>query len=171
MIRYGLTLCLICVIASAALAGVNSLTKAKIASQQDSEKTTGLKEVMASGERFEEVKSGQQTLYYKVYNKENSFIGVAFIATGKGYSSSIETMAGMALDGTISCVKVLSQNETPGLGARVSEPSFTRQFTNRNINNLGEVQAITGATISSNAVMNSVHKKAEEIKELLKNDQ
>ena len=39
----------------------------------------------------------------------------------------------MTKDGTITAIKVLNQNETPGLGARVTETDFTRQFTNKNI--------------------------------------
>ncbi|MCX5669182.1 MAG: FMN-binding protein, partial [Candidatus Omnitrophica bacterium] len=70
----------------------------------------------------------------------------------------------------ISAIKIISLNETPGLGMRVTEDKFTGQFNQQNSLDLSGVEAITGATISSSAVMNSVMKKAQEIKELIKND-
>jgi electron transport complex protein RnfG len=169
MIRYGLILSLICVTASASLATVNALTKDKIIAQAKKEEAASLKEVFPEGSRFEEIKSGDELLYYKAYNKEGGWIGVAFKASGKGYSSTVETMAGMAKNGTITAIKVVNQSETPGLGMRITEPSFTGQFSNRGIQDIPSVQAITGATISSKAVMDSVQKKAQEIKGLIEN--
>jgi electron transport complex protein RnfG len=169
MVRYGLVLSIICIVAAGLLAGVNSLTKGKILQQAQAEEEASLKEVMPAGVSFEAIKSGSEILYYKAYDGSKNFIGVAFKASGKGYSSIIETMVGMLKNGTITAIKVLSQNETPGLGARVSEPDFTGQFKDKK--DLNEIEAITGATISSKAVMDSVQKKAEEIKLLIKNEQ
>jgi electron transport complex protein RnfG len=76
----------------------------------------------------------------------------------------------MTKDGTITAIKILNQNETPGLGARIIEPEFTRQFSNKDLSALNDIQAITGATISSRAVIEAVKKKAGEIKELIKNE-
>jgi electron transport complex protein RnfG len=170
MLRYGFILSLICVVASGLLAGMNSLTKSKIIAQAQAEEDLSLKGVMPEATHFEAVKSGNETVYYKAHDKEGKLIGVAFKASGKGYSSIVETMVGMRPDGTITAIKILSQNETPGLGARVSEPSFTNRFSNKNIQGLTEIEAITGATISSRAVIDSVKKKAEEIQALLKDE-
>ncbi|MCK9430277.1 MAG: FMN-binding protein, partial [Candidatus Omnitrophica bacterium] len=93
-----------------------------------------------------------------------------FKASGKGYSSVIETLAGILPDGKINAIKVVSLNETPGLGMRVTEDSFTSQFNNQDALNLSGVQAIAGATISSRAVVDSVVKRAQELKELIKNE-
>lgn len=190
--RYGFILALICLVASASLAVVNSLTRTKILAQAKLEEENSLKEVLPEGVNFEAVKSGEDTLYYKVYNKDSEFIGIAFKASGKGYSSDIQTMVGMKKDGTISAIKVLNQNETPGLGARVIEvsddttiwdvlrgkkgdregkrPWFQEQFANKKIPDLKSIQAISAATISSKAVIDSVERKAQEFKELIKND-
>lgn len=169
MLRYGFILAIICSLAGGLLAGVNSLTKSRIMAQAQAEEDASLKEVIPGAERFEAVKSGDEIIYYKAEDREGRLIGAAFKASGKGYSSSVETMVGMLKDGTISAIKILSQNETPGLGARVAEPSFTSQFSQRNIRDLSQVQAITGATISSKAVIDSVKEKAEEIKKLIGN--
>lgn len=170
MLRYGFILALICIVASGLLAGVNYLTKPRIIAQAQAEEQNSLKEVLPEAVRFESVKSAQDILYYKAYNKEDKLLGIAFKASTKGYSSIIETMVGMTKDGTINAIKVLSQNETPGLGAGITEVSFTGQFANKNIQDLSGVQAITGATISSKAVIDSVKNKAGEIRELIKDE-
>jgi electron transport complex protein RnfG len=170
MVRYGSVLAIICALATASLAVVNSLTKAKIISQAQAEEESGLREVLPAGASFQAVRSGEEVIYYKAFDKDSKLIGVAFKAAGKGYSSTIETIVGMLTDGTITNIKVVAQNETPGLGARVAEADFAGRFSNRNLPGLKEVQAITGATISSKAVIDSVRRKAEEIKELIKND-
>ncbi len=170
MIRYGFVLALICIIASGLLAGMNLLTKSRILAQAQYEEGSSLKEVVAQGERFEAVKEKGEVLYYKAYDRQGLFVAVAFKAQGKGYSSTIESMVGMTRDGVITAIKILSQNETPGLGTRVAEPAFTAVFGNKKASDLAGVQAITGATISSHAVIDSVKKRAEEIKGMIKNE-
>jgi electron transport complex protein RnfG len=170
MMRYGFILAIVSIIASGLLSGMNLATRARIIAQAQDEEMAGLKEVVSEGERFEEVKSKEEVFYYKAYNKDGRFIAVAFKAQGKGYSSIVETMVGMTRDGVITAIKILNQNETPGLGARVIEPAFTGQFTNKEAGEVNNIQAITGATISSRAVIDSVKKKAEEIEGLIKGD-
>ena len=172
MARYGAILALICVVASGLLAAVNKLTGPKIIAAAQSEEQAALKEVMPLADKFIAIKSDADkvVLYYKAFDHQGKLIGFVFKASGKGYSSVIETLAGIFLDGKISAIKVISLNETPGLGMRVTEDKFTAQFNHQNSLDLSSVEAITGATISSRAVMNSVMKKAQEIKELIKND-
>lgn len=110
-----------------------------------------------------------------------------------GYSSNIQSMVGMKSDGTITGVRIISQKETPGLGAKIVEvasgktiykaitqlfsgekeekkgisPYFTEQFKGLKLRrmNLSDsgIQAITGATISSKAVVDSIKTKGLEI--------
>ncbi len=168
MLQYGLTLMIICAMATGLLAGVNSFTKSEIIARAQAEQDASLKEVMPEATNFAAVETNGEVIYYKAY-KNDALLGAAFKTTAKGYSSEIETMVGMTKDGQIAAIKVLSQNETPGLGSRVAEPSFTGQFANKSLEGLNEISAITGATISSTAVMNSVKTKAEEIFNLIKN--
>lgn len=170
IIRYGLTLSLICALSGAALAAANLVTRSRIIAQAQAEEDAGLKEIFPQAARFEAIKKQGQLSYYKAYNADGSLAGVVFKAEQKGYSSQIQTLAGMNADGVISAIKVISQNETPGLGAQVSTDSFQAQFKSKNIADLDQVQAISGATISSRAVIESVKKKAQEIKELMTND-
>ncbi|HPB69084.1 MAG TPA: RnfABCDGE type electron transport complex subunit G [Candidatus Omnitrophota bacterium] len=188
-LKFGLILAAICVAAGGLLTVVNRVTGPLIQTRLDEEKNDSLKEVFPQAQSFEPVQDGDTFLYYRAYDKDKKSIGVAFIASAKGYSSVIETMVGMAQDGTINAIKILQQNETPGLGARVQEvqtdltllgalagqrsagsskPWFQEQFSGKRVDDLGEVDVITGATISSTAVIDSVKEKAEEISRLLK---
>lgn len=171
MARYGFILALICVVAAGLLAVVNTLTGPKILAAALSEEQAALKEVMPLAAKFTVVKPDKEILYYKAFDSQGKLIGFVFKASGKGYSSIIETLAGIFLDEKISAIKIISLNETPGLGMRVTEDKFTSQFNQQNSLDLSSVEAITGATISSRAVMDSVMKKAQEIKALIKNDQ
>lgn len=169
-LRYGLILGIICILASGLLAGLNSVTRSRIFAQAKEQEEETLKEVFSSAARFAPVTSGEEVIYYKAYDKADKLLGVAFKASGKGYSSIIETMAGMRLDGTLTGVSVISQNETPGLGARVAERGFMQQFSGRVIPSLDGVQAITGATISSRAVIDAVREKGKKIQALTKDE-
>jgi len=91
---------------------------------------------------------------------------VAYISStaGKGYSSFIQMLVSLDTDLKINEVKVLSMNETPGLGEQVLAKSFLDQFKGKPLSQIvlikGEtkenIQAITGATISSRGVTNGV---------------
>lgn len=170
IVRYGFTLGIICVLAGGLLATVNTVTKPKIIAQAVKQEEESLAQVLPQAERFEPVKSSAgEIIYYKAYAKDNKPAGAAFKASAKGYSGIIETMAGMSRDGRISSIKILSQSETPGLGNRIAEAAFLFLFANKDILGLNQIQAIAGATISSKAVIDSVKKKAEEIKGLIEN--
>ncbi len=169
MARYGFILGVICILASGLLATVNAFTKDKIIQQQKEEEERILTQILPGAISFEPVKApDDEVIYFKVYDKENKLIGLAFKASGEGYSSTVQAMAGMSLDGKITAIKIISQAETPGLGAKITWPVFTDKFSGKEVSGLSQVQAITGATISSRAVINSVEKKAKAVMELIK---
>ena len=91
---------------------------------------------------------------------------VAYISStaGKGYSSFIQMLVSLNTELKINEVKILSFNETPGLGDQILDKSFIDQFKGKSLDQIvlikGEtkenIQAITGATISSRGVTNGV---------------
>jgi len=92
--------------------------------------------------------------------KEGAFVGAAVIgSTKKGFSGLIKIMVGFTPDGTIQNIQVLEQKETPGLGTKMKDEKFLAQFREKNpsVFNLkvtkdgGEVDALTGATITTRA--------------------
>jgi len=166
--KFGFILGVICIIAAGLLAGVDILTKPRILAQEKIEEELSLKSIFPEALRFEEVNEKNKVIYHKAFNKDGKFIGVAFKASAKGYSGEIDTFAGMLANGEITAIKILSQSETPGLGSRIAEPDFTGRFKGKS--DLSEIKAITGATISSRAVIDSVREKAKEIRSKVKNE-
>jgi len=106
---------------------------------------------------------------YTLYSNEKKTdkIGYAFMATASGYSSTgINILVGLEDAQTIKGVVILAQAETPGVGSRVTEASFLDQFIGLNINDVvlkqdgGQIDSLTGATISSRAVVDTIRKTA-----------
>ena len=183
-LRYSATLFIICVIASGLLSSVYTLTKDKITAQAEGEKQQSLQEVLPCAREFCATEFEGAT-YYTGYDARGSIVGYAFLAQQRGYSSDIITMVGITADGTIQGIKILSQNETPGLGSKIIEvkedktiwsvfakkikiaapakPWFQQQFIGQNVHRIEGVETITGATISSQAVIESIKEEAKRI--------
>lgn len=201
ILKFAFILFLVNLVAAFILAGMYNITKARIEKEKKIIEEEALKQVMpeTSGDRLEPVKEGGIVKYWKVFKgQDNSAAGYIFISKKYGYSSVIEIMAGMKKDGAITGVRVLSQNETPGLGAKIVKvistktligylkevfskekrakvvipPYFTEQFRGKDIRGIelskNNIQAITGATISSRAVLDSI--KLEGLKILNSHD-
>ncbi|MFA6217920.1 MAG: FMN-binding protein [Candidatus Omnitrophota bacterium] len=163
MIKFGFILGFICFLASGVLAVVNGVTTPKIEAQKVLEEKTGLQEVLPAAATFKPHTQGEITDYYNAYDSSNKLIGFVIKTQTKGYSSTIEALTGLNLTLEITNIKILSQNETPGLGARITEPAFKGQFKGKTLVTFDQIQAITGATISSGGVMNSIKNKLSEL--------
>lgn len=94
-------------------------------------------------------------------------VGVALEERGKGYGGSIGVMVGFnTADDTLAGIGITTLKETPGLGMRITEPGFTGQFTGDKTPVAlkaqgGKVDAVSGATISSNGAVEAVNKAAK----------
>jgi electron transport complex protein RnfG len=110
---------------------------------------------------------------YTVYS-DGDEIGYAFIAVGKGYGGDINILVGLEDETTLKGITIISQQETPGLGTRIAEPSFTDLFIGLNIADValsrdgGQIDAITSSTISCAAVVDAVRATAMEKVKLIK---
>ena len=113
---------------------------------------------------------------YTIYS-DGAKIGYAFLAVGKGYGGDINILVGLEDEATIKGITIISHTETPGLGTRVAESSFTDKFMGLNIDDValrrdgGQIDAITSSTISSAAVVDAVRTTAMEKVKLLKNSE
>lgn len=118
---------------------------------------------------------------FRVKNAKGAFIGYTFLAEGNGYQGVIEMMAGLSPDGeTVVGLEILESQETPGLGQEIATDEFTSQFKalkvtpeityvkNVKPTKPNEIQAITGATISSRAVVAILNDTIKKIKGKLK---
>ena len=154
---------LISAISSGLLAGVNMLTKDTIATNSDKELNKSLAKVIDADE-FEKQEETELALWHALKNGE--LAGYVVRLTGKGYSSAgIDILVGMDSRASVTGVLVFSHSETPGLGSKVAEPRYLAQFVGKGIDSpfaTGEdVDAISGATSSSKAVIGSVRKAVE----------
>lgn len=103
---------------------------------------------------------------YEYYMATSSGKPVAYISStaGKGYSSFIAMLVSLDTDLKIRDVKILHHGETPGLGDQVEDINFIGQFKGKALSQIvllktetkENIQAISGATISSRAVTNGV---------------
>ncbi len=183
IIKISVILFIYSVIAGGALALVNSITKPKIEMQKRLVLERALLKALPNSDKNAIVRIEQDELtFYKGYANPDTtnLIGYAFLVKGAGYSSEIETMMGVDTLGVISGLMILHQLETPGLGTKIEEirygeekPWFTEQFIGRQWPGLavdkdgGEIHSITGATISSRAVTNSIRDGLKRLQESL----
>ena len=176
-------------VAGAALGFVNLKTKPIITSMKEAAENNARSEVLPGMKVFEFkgnfAVDGQEFPWWIGYKDDGKKEpgGYVFIAKGKGYSSVVETMVGVGIDGKITGDKILAQQETPGLGSKVVEsrgsendPSwFTKQFIGKSAeDNLkvkkdgGSIDAVTGATVTPRAITNSVSKGLVKLKETVR---
>lgn len=162
-----IALFLICLVATTLLGVTNYVTAPKIAESAAQAEVETRKKVLASADKFEESKDGK---YVKGLDKNGSTVGYVFTTSSKGYGGEIKVMTGVDKDGKVSGVQILELAETPGLGMNATaKPDFLKQFVGK-IKGIGvaksnpqenEIQALTSATITSNAVTSAVNTALE----------
>ncbi len=168
-----ISLFIICVIITAALAFTNALTKDTIAKNELNAQNESMKTVCSDADTFQLVSENDDGDIYAALDKNGNVVGYAVSTQASGYGGVIKVMTGISADSTIIGIDVFyNDDETPGLGKNTSNESFTSQFkdliTNENIvvskDYAGEgqqVDAVTSSTISSRAVTDAVNKARE----------
>ncbi len=171
-IKMVVVLTVIAMVCGFLLAAVRTLTKLKIEEQiLVNVKGPALKNVLnlASNypinDRMEiEVDGVSHTVFIGEKNKK--LWAVAFESNGTGFGGNIGIMIGIDLEKLkLTGVSILTHQETPGLGSRISETGFTDKFKGRSISDVfkvkkdnGVIDAISGATNSSRGVCSAVDK-------------
>ena len=163
------TLTLIGVIAGGSLSLVNNWAAPKIALNQKAETERAIYLVHLDGKRYEEIKNAGFEVY-KVFNEADSSVGYSLVYSGNGFQGKIKLMIGLTEDlSKTTSIEVLEQSETPGLGTKILEPPYKDQYNGLSTTPIiklvkgvepstpNEVQSITGATISSRAVVTIVN--------------
>lgn len=162
---YPVILVTLIVLVSAVLLGFTyDITREKIAEQEVAQVRGMLKEMFPNMTSL----TLENDIYVVLEN--DTTIGYGFVAVGKGYGGEISILVGLENKTTVKGIVIISQNETPGLGSRVAEEPFTSQFAGVDIDDVrldGEIDAITGSTISFTAVVEAVRNAALEKAESL----
>ncbi len=161
-LKLGFILLIICAIAAGLLAYINSLTEPIIAERKAKEEIN-TREALIPGSSFEEVLTPEGFTYFIATDKESGELrGYSFIAIKNGYSGPIQTMVGLDSSFRILNIKVIDQNETPGLGANCLLSSFSDLFKGMYDTDLavdkdgGSIRSLAGATITTRAITNSI---------------
>ncbi len=165
-----IALLIFCLVATALLAGTNMITKDKIAENAVQTEIASREKVLPEGKTYGEVTEAYNGVTYCMgYGADGEEVGYVFTSGAKGYGGTVSVMVGMDKEGTITGIEILSHSETPGLGANATKDDFKGRFVgksgilsvNKSSNEGQDVQAITAATITSNAVVNAVNLAAE----------
>lgn len=151
-----LVLVCICLVVTALLAYINSVTSPIIAKAEQEKTEQAMSEVLAEADGFNplEIENLPERVT-EVYSAQNGS-GYVFMLTTKGYGGDMKLICGMKSDGTIEQCKTLSHAETSGLGSKTAEDPYRNQYSGKSDDTLSEVDAITGATISSTAYKNAI---------------
>lgn len=162
-----LVLTIIAAVMAALLAGTNLLTKNKIAEITLKNEKEAVSKVI-SAESYTQQTTTLNSVEYTYYSafENNVCIGYAFTVSANGYGGQVSAVVGIKSDGAISAVEITGvSDETPGLGQNAKKEAFTSQFSGKK-NKLAvvksgasedEINAVTGATITSKAVANAVN--------------
>jgi len=176
-VKLGLILLIISAVAGGLLALTNSVTYKKIAmaeelaNEQAKQRLLGeaesfvtlddskLKDIASSDSNIIEISEG--------YDSGSNLIGYVFKATTKGFGGDIQFMLGISTDGKITGIEILGHEESPGLGANIEKDYFKDSFVGKNAKGEltsskepakdNEIQALTSATITTNAMLKGVN--------------
>ena len=187
IIKDALALTLITLVAGVALGGVYEITKDPIAKQEAQAKAEAYEQVFTDAAAFEAVemddtltKTIRDQLDQEGYKAQSieevmraedqsgETLGYAFtVVTPEGYGGDIQFSMGVQNDGTLNGISILSIGETAGLGMNADTPAFKDQFVGKQVEKLqytkngatqdDEINAISGATVTTNAMTNGVN--------------
>ena len=168
---------------AAALLGITYIpTQAQVKINQEIAIAEGMKEIVPLADSFDAVygetviddEGNKEIIYYRALDPSGNVVGYVFFRTEPGSQGPIDLAGGVdAAFTTLTGMKVMGHGETPGMGAKIVEPAFRDQFTNVAIADLqlsskgGKIDAISGATISSKAVISGLNGQIEELKNMV----
>ena len=170
MVKFGLTLGVICLAATLVLAVTYEVTKPRIDAAMKAEEEAALKTIIPEADFFKSGMAGD--IEYFEALKGSALIGYCIKVTGSGYGGYMRIIVGIDTLGAIKGVRILENQETPGLGSKINEvrpgenePYFLKQFKGKNAAAVAvnkDIDAITGATISSKAVTDAINRTVTE---------
>ncbi|KOA21459.1 electron transport complex subunit RnfG [Clostridium homopropionicum DSM 5847] len=197
IIALGIRLLIITAIAALILGWAHKITLDPIKQQNIKTNNEAMKEVLPSAESFQkiasktpeageklelELKADSAVSEVNKAVKGSDTVGYTVKISTKGYGGLIEMVVGISKEGKVEGIKILNHSETPGLGAKAPEPEFSGQFKGKPTDKPlvvvktapsgdNQIQAITGSTITSNAVTKGVNDAVDFFKTELKGGQ
>jgi electron transport complex protein RnfG len=173
IVKIALNLTATCLISGVIIAATYFAT-APIAAKKAVEQTQKtMKALVPQADKFEEIEG--KTEWYKA-EKGGEVIAYVVPSETKGYGGAIKLLVAVTADGKVIDYSCLKHNETPGLGDKAIKSPFKDQFIGKTAENLvvtkdpsdkEDIQAMTGATISSRAFTKGVKQAVDEVVEYI----
>jgi electron transport complex protein RnfG len=181
ILKLSAILLIICAILAGLLAYTNQLTAPIIAKANEESAKAARTEVLPEAQDFTQISDDTVASIAESIglttddlneifeaDANGEIIGYTFKCTVSGFGGDVVVLTGISTGGTIEGVRVLEQDETPGLGAKSTDADWISQYTGKSISSeltvikIGtaddsEIVAITGATITSRAVTLAVN--------------
>lgn len=165
------------------LAYVNQLTIDQIRKNQEKAIADAIFKLVPEGKTFDLKLLSNFKVYY-IYDKDGNLLSYCILAAGNGYQGEIKLLIALEADLlTLRGIEILENVETPGLGGKITSSSFKGQFEGkkfspqlnyvkgRRASAQNEIEAITGATVSSSSVVKIINASLQEAIPLLKGDE
>ncbi len=161
-----ISLFLICAVSAGILAAVNAKTGPMISARGAEEEQAAKTELLPDAERFEEIALSDGGAAYAGKTAADELCGYVFTTAASSYGGKLTLMTGIDANGAVTGVKILSIEDTPGLGMNAKRPEFLAQYGGTDaeltvVKNQeageNEIAAITSATITSRAVTSAVN--------------
>ena len=185
IVKDTIAITLITLVAGLALGGVQGITAEPIAQQRQLAKDEAYKAVFADADSFETIVA-EENPEIEAFLDESGYpsqnidevvqamdasgnpLGYAFtVTTSEGYGGDIQFAMGVKEDNTLNGISILSIAETAGLGMKADTDEFKGQFANKNVEKFeytksgatddSQIDALSGATITTNAMVNGVN--------------
>lgn len=171
--KIGGILFLITAVAALLLAVINNKTAPLIAQNQEKKQTQSMQTVMPQADAFEKLSLPQANDQikdaYTAKDAAGALKGICVIVESLGYGGPIQMAVGIDASCKVTGVDLISLSETPGLGANATKDSFKSQYAGKtakiSVVKSGaaenEINAMSGATITSKAVTEGVNQALE----------
>ena len=153
-----LVLTIICLVAALALAGTNAITKGPIQEHAMAAQREAFGAVMSADEYIEMTIPEGSGISALVEAKQNGeTIGYCVVASSGGYAGPVAVTLGVGVDGKVTGAKIgdTSFAETSGFGSRWLDAKNAEQFVGLDLKEGGAIEALSGATVTSTAVLNA----------------
>lgn len=182
IVKNALILTLITLVSGICLGFVYEITKKPIAVSKENAKQEAYQSVLKEAEQFDAYQAFDKKEAAKAVSdipgctvdevaeakSKGEVVGYVVTTTSsEGYGGNIQISIGITKDGVVEGIEILSINETAGLGMKATETEFREQYVGKSVEQFKvtktgassdeEIDAISGATITSNAVTNAVN--------------
>jgi electron transport complex protein RnfD len=173
LIRIIATMAVVSCLAGGLLAFFYNLMQPRIIAQQEKEMADSYLVIFPEADRFSMLDLGENLpakveRVIQAYDADDNPIGIVYVSVADGFGGDISLVTGVDLrSSTITAVQVLKHTETAGLGSKIQDAAFIDQFKGKALADPfianSDIDAISGATISSTAVINGVRNQVQAV--------